>query len=120
MKHNRELFPGEVPLACSLSASEQITRGEELVDLFKHVQQMNELPDGYAFRFLGSDLWANRLLEFINYERNCCPFFTFALIFEPKQGPIWLHVRGPEGVKDTIQHMLPPSAGSSSQKGAGT
>jgi hypothetical protein len=66
----------------------------------------NELTDGYALRFPGSDTWANTLLQFITYERACCPFFTFALTFEPEQGPIWLHLRGPEGVKAIIENML--------------
>jgi hypothetical protein len=32
----------------------------------------------------------------------CCPFFTFELTFEPDSGPIWLRVRGQEGVKEFI------------------
>jgi hypothetical protein len=96
----------EIPLACTLSQPEQMTRNTELNDLFKHVQQTKELPDGYALRFPGSDTWANTLLQFITYERACCPFFTFALTFEPRQGPIWLHLRGTEGVKAIIENML--------------
>ena len=103
MKQDGELFTDEVPLACTLSGSEQVTRKEEVNDLFKHVQQVNELADGYAFRFPGSDTRANALMQFITFERGCCPFFTFALVFEPEQGPIWLHLRGPEGVKAIIE-----------------
>ena len=94
-----------IPLACTLTESEQQTRNIELNDLFKHIQQVNELPDGYALRFPGDDTWANTLIQFITYERACCPFFTFALIFEPQQGSIWLHLRGPEGVKAIIENM---------------
>ncbi|MGH2479180.1 MAG: hypothetical protein ACRDHW_05960 [Ktedonobacteraceae bacterium] len=109
MKQNGEqLLTDEVPLACTLSGSEQVTRKDEVNDLFKHVQQVNELADGYAFRFPGSDTWANTLIQFTTVERECCPFFTFALIFEPKQGPIWLHLRGPEGVKAIIEEMMHP------------
>ena len=106
MKQDREFFTDEVPLACTLTESEQVTRKEEIVDLFKHVLQVNELADGYALRFPGSDGWANRLLQFITFERGCCPFFTFELAFEAKQGPIWLHLRGPEGVKAIIEDMV--------------
>jgi hypothetical protein len=104
-KQTEAPFTEEIPLACTLSQPEQMTRNTELNDLFKHVQQANELTDGYALRFPGSDTWANTLLQFITYERACCPFFTFALIFEPEQGPIWLHLRGPEGVKAIIENM---------------
>src|SRR2546421_12909160 len=106
MKQDSEVLPDEVALACSLTESEHVTRSAELEDLFKSVQQVNELADGYALRFPGSDTWANRLLQFITFERGCCPFFTFALVFEPQQGPIWLHLRGSEGVKAIIEEMI--------------
>ena len=106
MQRDQELLTDDIPLACTLSASELVTRGQEVNDLFKHVQQVNELADGYALRFPGNDTWANQLTQFISFERECCPFFTFSLLFEQKQGPIWLHLRGPEGVKAIIEGML--------------
>jgi hypothetical protein len=115
MQQNSEPFPAEVQLVCTLTQSERVTRGEELDDIFKHVQQVNELADGYALCFPGSDDWANRLMQFITFERRCCPFFTFALVFELKQGPIWLHLRGPAGVKPIIENMIRPQERSISQ-----
>lgn len=106
MKQDSEVFPDEVALACSLTGSEHVTRSAEVEDLFKSVQQVNELADGYALRFPGSDTWANRLIQFITFERACCPFFTFTLVCEPKLGPIWLHLRGPEGVKGIVEAMI--------------
>ena len=111
MEQDTEFFTDEVPLACTLTGSEQVTRSEEVNELFKDVQQVKELADGYAFRLPGSDVWANRLVQFITFERGCCPFFTFALVFEPEQGPIWLHLRGPEGVKAIIENMMHPQVG---------
>ena len=110
-KQNEIHLTEDIPLACTLSESEQLTRNTELDDLLKHMQQVNELADGYALRFPGSETWANTLVQFITFERACCPFFTFALIFEPKQGPIWLHLRGPEGVKAIIEDMIHPQDG---------
>ena len=106
MQQDVELYTDEVPLACTLTESEQVTRKPKVNDLFKHIQQVNELADGYALRFPGSDTWANELIQFITFERACCPFFTFALVFEQKEGPIWLHLRGPEGVKAIIEGMM--------------
>src|SRR6266446_7961126 len=106
MKQDIELFTDEVPLASTLTESELVTRSEEVKDLFKHMQQVDELADGYAPRFPGDDTWANTLVQFITFERGCCPFFTFALVFEPKQGPLGLHLRGPEGVKAIIEQMI--------------
>ena len=55
--------------------------------------------------FPGSAQWAIKLMEFIIFERGCCPFFAFELVFEPGEGPIRLRVRGPEGVKDLVAQM---------------
>ena len=106
MEQNEAFFTDDVPFACTLSVSEKVTRSQETSDLFTNVQQVEELADGYALRFPGSDAWANTLLQFINFERGCCPFFTFGLVFEPKQGSIWLHLRGPEGIKAIIEDMI--------------
>jgi|SRR5947209_12859042 len=96
----------EIPIACSLSAPDRAERGTELNDTFKHVEQINELPDGYAFKFPGSEALASKLLKVIMGERACCPFFTFELVFEPQEGPIWLHMRGPDGVKEFVKETV--------------
>jgi hypothetical protein len=70
------------------------------------VQESRELPDGYALRFPGDETEAARLLAFIAEERACCPFFTVALVFEPQQDPLWLHLRGPAGTKEVVASML--------------
>ena len=106
MKHEVALTAEELPLACTLTAPELVTRGAEIDDLFTGVQQTEELTDGYALRFPGSPTWAERLLSFIQGERSCCLFFTFELVFQPNQGPIWLHIRGPEGVKGMVRETL--------------
>ena len=54
----------------------------------------------------GEKDWATKLLDFIVFERACCPFFTFELTFEPDSGPIWLRLRGQEGVKEFIKQDL--------------
>jgi len=103
MTNNLELPISDLPIACSLSQHELVERGGEVGNLFQGVQQVRELADGYAYRFSGTDEWANKILKFIAGERSCCPFFTFELGFEPNQGPIWLHIRGPEGVKEFMK-----------------
>ena len=106
MMQDVELIAVDVPLVCTLTDPEQKERGGEVNELFKGVQQVKELADGYALCFPGGDTWAHELVQFINFERACCPFFTFALVFEPEQGSIWLHLRGPEGVKGIIEPMI--------------
>jgi hypothetical protein len=97
----------ELPIACNLPEPQLLDRRQEIAaDLFQGIRQTTELPDGYALQFPGTDAWAAKLLEFINVERSCCSFFTFELSFGPHQGPIWLRLRGPDGVKAFIENEL--------------
>ena len=103
MSHTPAQTATDLPIACALPDEELARRGEELsTDLFSACEQVSELPDGYAFRFPGERAWADKLLAFISSERECCPFFTFELLFEPDGGPISLRMRGPEGTKEFI------------------
>lgn len=95
------------PLACSLPEAEQHARREAIAtELAGGYQQASELADGYAFRYPGDAAWAARLLEFIAFERGCCPFFAFELVFEPHGGPLWLRLRGPAGSKAFIADVM--------------
>ena len=99
----------DIPIACTLSDRDQARRQGEIADtLFSGRQEVRELPDGYALRFPGDDAWATRLLAFITAERACCPFFRFELVFEQRQGPLWLHLRGPAGTKEFVATLLAP------------
>ncbi len=61
-------------LACSLVGREFTERKEAIArDLFAHVDRVEELPDGYAFRFPNADPWAANAIEFIAAEKECCP-----------------------------------------------
>ena len=102
-------------IACLLSEREYAIRGEELAGgLFPAVEEIAELPDGYAYRFAGDDQLAS-LQEFIAAERRCCPFLTFEIALEPHAGPLWLRMRGSPRVKAFIAEAfnarvaVPPS-----------
>jgi hypothetical protein len=94
-----------LPLACNLSGPEVARRRGEIEGIFEGCLGVDELEDGYQFHFPGSAEWAARLTEFIVFERGCCPFFTFELIFEPEGGPIRLRVLGPEGAKEIAAEL---------------
>ena len=96
--------PKELPIACKLTNEEQHKRREELSrELFSGREGTRELEDGYEFVFAGGADWAEKLVSFVVSERECCPFFTFELIFEPEGGPISLRVRGPEGAREFMR-----------------
>ncbi|MBA2755227.1 MAG: hypothetical protein H0U40_12315 [Chloroflexia bacterium] len=100
MVDDRERTVSESGLSCGLVGREFAERKESLTrDLFAHVERVEELPDGFAYRFPAGEPWPAKVLEVITAERRCCPFFTFEMVFEPHGGPLWLRLRGPEGVK---------------------
>jgi hypothetical protein len=94
--------------------SEDASRGQERImrrresnlDLFREAEEVNELSDGYAFRFSDTREQLTAILALISIERECAPLLTFELQFAPQRGPLWLRIRGPEGVKAYIKNGL--------------
>jgi hypothetical protein len=94
-------------VACSLSEQDLAQRSQELArDLFAFAEQVDELPDGYAWRFPGDGEWHAKLLDFVAAERRCCGFFRIELDFEPGLGPVSLSLRGPDGTKAFISETF--------------
>jgi hypothetical protein len=93
----------EIPIACALTSAEEARRLALLErELFGAALDRRDLVDGYEFRFPGDAHWLTKLAAFIADERACCPFLAFEIVCEPAAGPIWLRLRGREGVKDFI------------------
>jgi hypothetical protein len=94
-------------IACRLVGPEFAARKEQVArELFSGVERTEELSDGFAFQFSAAEPWPSRALDFIISERECCPFFRFALAFEPDGGPLWLRLTGPSGAKEFIETEL--------------
>ncbi len=70
--------------------------------IFHSFQELRELGDGYAFRFPGTESWMSTLVEFVKSERKWFPYFTIDLVFDPNDGPVWMRLHGPNGVKEYI------------------
>ncbi|MDQ2907467.1 MAG: hypothetical protein M3Y81_28495 [Chloroflexota bacterium] len=97
----------ELPIACKLSEHELVLRRQEVDEsVFQNAEKVEELADGYAFKYTYDAAIVAKLADFIAVERRCCPFFTFELIFEQGEGPLWLRLRGGEGVKEFIRDGL--------------
>jgi hypothetical protein len=100
-----EPLPAEslaLPIACSLTADELGQRNAELESLFAHATDAREYPDGYGFAFPAEPGEARTLLDFVLFERACCPFFTFSLAFPSPHTTVWLTVRGAEEAKSML------------------
>jgi len=94
------------PIACDLTVFPTSVRAElaaSVPDLFRAVQTVQELTNGYAFRFPNEPGLVLRVAHFIEHERQCCSFYTFGLDIEPNGGPIWLRLTGSDEVKQFIE-----------------
>jgi hypothetical protein len=95
----------ESPFACDMSAIAPEQRGAHLATIesvFRSVETVRELPNGYAFRLFNDSCVLLNTAQFIALERLCCPFFGFAVDIEPEGGAVWLSLTGREGVKPFI------------------
>ena len=96
----------EVIIACNPSAltPEQQARWLEVgTQLYAAVQEVQELPDGYAFRLPSTSEMLLLVAEDLNFERLCCPFIHFTLDIAPNSAPFWLRYTGGEGVKEVLR-----------------
>jgi hypothetical protein len=96
----------ESPFACNLLAldAEGRRRHKAVTEQMRAAtKETQALPDGYAFRFSAERSTILLVSEFIAGERLCCPFLTFELVAEQGDGPLWLRLRGREGVKDFLK-----------------
>ena len=106
-------------IGCLLSERDYAMRGEELAGgLFATIDEVIELPDGYAYRFAAADSPLESLLELIAAERRCCPFLHFEIAFEPHGGPLWLRMRGSPRVKAFIAEAFNTRVGVTAGMGA--
>lgn len=97
----------DVAIACSLDSLELVKRKMELQEnIFRQAEEVIELEDSFRFVFNTSTDFSSRLIEFINLERDCCPFFSFKLDFMPYQGPVILEIGGPKEAKEMLKFLM--------------
>jgi hypothetical protein len=56
------------------------------------------------------------LANFVEHERQCCPFYHFALEAEPNGGPFWLRMTGNDEVKAFMQTVWMDLPGAAAQQ----
>ena len=99
----------ETEFACNLTVLDEQEREQFSTvteAIFAAVQEMRELGNGFAFRFLNQPGQLVQIARFIERESQCCPFLQFKLEVESTGGPVWLQVSGAEGVKDFLRAEL--------------
>ena len=97
----------ESPFACNVAAltnSERHRHFDELGPALRKVKTgVRELPDGYEFRFPSDRKTVGMLLEWVDQERLCCPFFDISVRFEPEGGAVSMRLTGRPGTKEFIR-----------------
>lgn len=79
-------------------------RREMLVTgIFKYMEEIQEIEDGYAFKFRRSELLIRRIADYLVFEGQHSPQLTFVLVAESHDGAVWLQVRGLEREKEHIR-----------------
>jgi hypothetical protein len=71
--------------------------------MYQAIQEVRELPDGYAFRLPNDSTMLMLIAQDLSMERLCCPFLRFTLEITPAGGPLWLSFTGGEGVKEFLR-----------------
>jgi hypothetical protein len=92
-------------LTCDLDGipSQERARYTELFESLRHaIRDKHELPDGFALLLDPAQFTMDQALEWTKLERECCPFLETELRWDIQNGPVWLDLKGPEGVKDFI------------------
>ena len=98
-----------LPVACDRTAiaPEARDRWQTVINnLYSLVEDITELPDGYALRLPGGDDVLTLAVEHIAFERLCCPFLRFTLEVEPNHGPTWLRLTGDAEAKEFLRFSL--------------
>lgn len=97
-----------VPIACVPGAIPKEKRPEHfalIARLFSEaLRERQEIPQGYAYRF-DEDSFAD-VASFVENERRCCPFLTFALELTPSDDALWLRLTGPDGTRAFLDGEL--------------
>lgn len=93
----------ELPIVCdphALTPAQQEHWVKDIVPhLYREVQEIQELPNGWALRLPSTPEMLMLVAQDLNLERLCCPFVTYTLEIPPNRGPFWLRMTGGEGVK---------------------
>lgn len=95
------------PIACDLSVLDAPEEHERVSgELFEEKLALRKVEGGYALRYPGTMDYAERLLGFVGRERQCCPFLTFEIAFEPEGRGIWLYLGGDEQVERYLDEQF--------------
>jgi hypothetical protein len=98
------LKKSETTIACNITdPKERKARKKATAELFAHASNVKELEDGYRMNFDSAHV--ELIVDYIEAERECCPFFAFQLSFPPSNAALQLDITGPPLAKEMLKPM---------------
>ena len=104
----------DAPLACRMDVLGEPGRARHaalVAELASAGPAVEELAEGFAFRFPSRPYLFLRVAEWIGLERECCPFLAIRLEVEHANRSLRVSVTGPAGTKDFLRAELPLAFG---------
>jgi hypothetical protein len=96
----------DTPLACNMrvfTSAQRESHIQTTTELIQAVQSVQEVGNGYEFRFPNETEFISKIAEFISNERLCCPFLTFTLNVVSNREPVSLSLTGPLGTEEFLR-----------------
>ena len=97
------------PIACDMSSLSPEQREAHFTtshSLFSKLLEIEEISNGYDFRFAAEPTNILELAQFVSIEKLCCPFLNFTIDVQAEGGPLCLRLTGREGVKAFIREEI--------------
>ena len=76
---------------------------QNTTELIQAVESVQEVENGYEFKFPNETGFISKIAEFISNERLCCPFLKFTLKIVSNSEPVSLALTGPIGTQEFLQ-----------------
>ncbi len=94
----------EPQIACRLTAPELAVRLNDIrTSLLAIVERVDAIDSGYRLELPNSDEIAESVLDFVRFERQCCPFLGFGVTLPAEPQPIHLELTGPDNAQEFIR-----------------
>jgi hypothetical protein len=98
-------MPSNLPIACSLSATELPVRQSQLASLGRDALTHARVDAGHAeLRFVAGAGVRERVREIARAESECCAFLTMRVSDAP--GAVVLSIDAPEGAEPVLRDLV--------------
>jgi len=95
----------DIHLACNMGVftpSQREAHIQTTTELIQAVQSVQDIENGYEFRFPNETEFISKIAEFISNERLCCPFLEFTLNVVSNSELVFLSLTGPLGTQEFL------------------